>query len=427
MGEINIGGLAAKTTSAVFKGTVTLPSQGNLFYKGDKSYFVKTIADYKNVIAETNEANNAGQTVGNDYGAIAVTSTALALVIDNAGDTRATAKNLGTLTTSSVTFSDRIGKGDKEDFISFYVAEPSKANIEIKPNNAVSAGSVGYKLFYPNDVSNPYYSSDFYYTNTFTQEYIFNQVGWYYLQLSDINNSVDVGYTLSVNTNSFVSDLGTLNGTLNAVGNSNKGLYRFKVDQNSIVKASTNLPNGISLKVKDSNYNDIGLRPDIGTTLKAGTYYLQTSPTYDPVTYKPYTIPSSFALNLQATPTVRYDNAGFNYSSAFDLGTITNSKSVTDYIDRTDGLDYYSFIVGSKSSVSLSVVPIVGKATLGVNLINDKYQGIKYASNRQFKDEMQRILMKQIILRKGYDSQEIFSVCDLQNLPPSESLLLSRL
>jgi hypothetical protein len=32
---------------------------------------------------------------------------------------------------------------------------------------------------------------------------------------------------------------------------------------------------------------------------------------------------------------------------------------------------------------------------------------------RQFKDEMQRVLMKQRILRKGYDSQEIFSVCDL--------------
>ena len=32
---------------------------------------------------------------------------------------------------------------------------------------------------------------------------------------------------------------------------------------------------------------------------------------------------------------------------------------------------------------------------------------------RQFKDEMQRGLMKQRILRKGCDSQEIFSVCDL--------------
>lgn len=30
---------------------------------------------------------------------------------------------------------------------------------------------------------------------------------------------------------------------------------------------------------------------------------------------------------------------------------------------------------------------------------------------RQFKDEMQRYLMKERILRKGYDSQEIFSVC----------------
>jgi hypothetical protein len=32
---------------------------------------------------------------------------------------------------------------------------------------------------------------------------------------------------------------------------------------------------------------------------------------------------------------------------------------------------------------------------------------------RQFKDEMQRFLMRQRILRMGYDSQEIFLVCDL--------------
>ncbi len=34
-------------------------------------------------------------------------------------------------------------------------------------------------------------------------------------------------------------------------------------------------------------------------------------------------------------------------------------------------------------------------------------------TDRRFKLEMQRVLMKQRILRMGYDSQEIFSVCDL--------------
>ncbi len=33
-------------------------------------------------------------------------------------------------------------------------------------------------------------------------------------------------------------------------------------------------------------------------------------------------------------------------------------------------------------------------------------------NKRQFKDEMQRVLMKQRILRKEYDSQVIFWVCD---------------
>ena len=35
-----------------------------------------------------------------------------------------------------------------------------------------------------------------------------------------------------------------------------------------------------------------------------------------------------------------------------------------------------------------------------------------YGIIRQFKDEMQRVLMKQRILRKEYDSQVIFWVCD---------------
>jgi Uma2 family endonuclease len=38
---------------------------------------------------------------------------------------------------------------------------------------------------------------------------------------------------------------------------------------------------------------------------------------------------------------------------------------------------------------------------------------VSQKDKRQFKDEMQRVLMKQRILRKGCDSQEIFSVYDL--------------
>jgi len=38
---------------------------------------------------------------------------------------------------------------------------------------------------------------------------------------------------------------------------------------------------------------------------------------------------------------------------------------------------------------------------------------LKDVLKRRFKLEMQRVLMKQRILRMGYDSQEIFSVCDL--------------
>ncbi len=44
--------------------------------------------------------------------------------------------------------------------------------------------------------------------------------------------------------------------------------------------------------------------------------------------------------------------------------------------------------------------------------ISGRKQSVEMLINRQFKDEMQRVLMKQRILRKEYDSQVIFWVCD---------------
>jgi hypothetical protein len=57
---------------------------------------------------------------------------------------------------------------------------------------------------------------------------------------------------------------------------------------------------------------------------------------------------------------------------------------------------------------ALMVAGTLGQDFVFLDSIRDRRQW-----KRRFKLEMQRVLMKQRILRMGYDSQEIFSVCDL--------------
>jgi pimeloyl-ACP methyl ester carboxylesterase len=280
---------------------------------------------------------------------------------DKAGNNRSEARNLGVLTTLQ-SFKDFVGDNDKDDFYTFYVAEPGTANISL--TNLSQSSRV--EFFRASNIYSDFSGSSGY--PSFSTKAYIDTPGQYYLRVAQDFGAKDTNYTLALSTTSSVVDLGSLNGTRSITGNNNIGYYRFKLDQNSVVKASSNFPDMIGLRVQDSSYkNTVGLWLDKGVTLNAGTYYLAVSNIPGSV------IPSSFTLNLQTTPTNRYDNAGLDAITALDLGAITSSKSVTDFIDLTDKRDYYSFTVDSKSSVSLNVSPITGSAKVNVTLYNGKY------------------------------------------------------
>ena len=282
--------------------------------------------------------------------------------IDGAGNTQSTARNIGTLTTTQ-TFNDLVGVNDKEDWYSFYIAEPGTANIAVTSNKGANVEFYkGTSMFSRSSTEGKLTRS----------EYIY-EPGQYFVRIAQNFLDQDSNYSITLSTTSSVVDLGSLSGTRNVAAGNNIAYYRFKLTQNSVVTASSNFPNAVSFDVRDSSYSKtVGSWLNAGTLLNAGTYYLAVSNVPGAV------VPASFTLNLQATPTSRYDNAGLNYLTARDLGTLVGSNSVTDYIDRNDKYDYYSFTVGSKSSVSLNVAAITGSATVDISLVNDKYASIGY-------------------------------------------------
>jgi pimeloyl-ACP methyl ester carboxylesterase len=277
--------------------------------------------------------------------------------IDGAGNTKDTARNIGTLTTTQ-TFKDLVGVNDQADWYSFYVAEPGTANIVVNSDKGATIEFYNSKSMFSRSSTA---------TDLTRTEYIY-EPGQYFVKISQYAIDQDTNYTLALATTSSVMDLGSLSGNHNISSTNNTAYYGFKLDQNSIVRASSNFPDSISLQVLDNSYkNTVAMWLDKGATLNAGTYYLAVS------NVPGYSIPSSFTLNLQATATSRYDNGGLDFRTARDLGTITTSESVTDFIDPTDKLDYYSFTVDSKSSVNLNLTAITGSATVGVNLYNAQY------------------------------------------------------
>jgi hypothetical protein len=367
LGEIDVNGLAAKSTGSILKSNLVLPAQGNAFWKGDKGYFIKAVADYKNVIVETNEANNVGQAVGNDYSAIAVTGT-VPVIIDGAGNTQGTARNIGTLTTTQ-TFNDLVGVNDKEDWYSFYIAEPGIANISVNSDKGVTIEVYkGSNMLSRNSTA----------TNLTRPEYI-DGPGQYFVKISQYAVDQDSNYSLALSTTSSVSDIGSLSGNRSVTGKNNIGYYRFKLDQNSVVIGSTSSPNLIWLSgVLDSNYKLLPVSVNgAGATLNAGTYYVSVSNVPGVTT----PIPSAYTLNLQATATSRYDNAGnYNYGNAKDLGTLSGTKNVVDYLDATDLRDDYSFTIDQKSSLNLNVVALLGSMDIGVSIYDSNNKSIAFSS-----------------------------------------------
>ncbi len=95
-------------------------------------------------------------------------------------------------------------------------------------------------------------------------------------------------------------------------------------------------------------WNDGTTAGSLSNLLDAGTYYLQVSG---------YGADSDYTLDLSATAkAIPLDGAGSSTADATDLGVLSDTQSVSDWVGNpVDRSDYYSFTLDSSSSVSLNL------------------------------------------------------------------------
>ncbi|MBS9389539.1 MAG: pre-peptidase C-terminal domain-containing protein [Dolichospermum sp. WA123] len=290
---------------------------------------------------------------------------ATALPVDNAENTLATARAVGTLT-GTQSFSDWVGTGDIDDYYSFNVGTQSNFSLSLTGLSA----DADVKLL---DSSGTAISSST--AGGTTSESITTQLsaGTYYARVYQCRG--DTNYSLSLNATALPVDnagntlataraVGTLTGTQSFsdwVGTGDiDDYYSFNVGTQSNFSLSlTGLSADADVKLLDSSGGVISSSTASGTTsesittqLSAGTYYARVYQCRGDTNY-------SLSLNATALPV---DNAGNTLATARAVGTLTGTQSFSDWVGTGDIDDYYSFNVGTQSNFSLSLTGLSADA-----------------------------------------------------------------
>lgn len=170
------------------------------------------------------------------------------------------------------------------------------------------------------------------------------------------------------NTLGTAHNLGDLTGTRNFsdfVGTTDTNdYYRFSLNGNNNVKLTlSNMTANADLQLLNSSGGMIKALKSISSTekamfatLNAGTYYVRAYPVG--------TANTNYDLSLNAIP----DNPGNTRDTAQDLGNLTATKDVSDFIGTTDTNDYYRFTLNGNSNFKLVMNGLTANAD--VELMN---------------------------------------------------------
>jgi hypothetical protein len=307
------------------------------------------------------------------YG-LSLNATAVAPV-DNAGNTLATARNVGTLTATQ-SFSDWVGSADIDDYYSFNVTTPSNVNLNL------TGLSADVDLYLLNSSGTVISSSA---AGGTTSESITSQLsaGTYYARVN--RYSGDTTYGLSLNATAVapapIDNAGNTLATARAVGTltatqsfsdwvgsvDTNDYYSFNVGTQSNFSLSlTGLSADADVQLLNSSGGVIAISQNGGTTsesitslLSAGTYYARVYP---------YSGDTTYGLSLNATAVAPVDNAGNTLATARAVGTLTATQSFSDWVGSADIDDYYSFNVTTLSNVNLNLTGL--SADVDLYLLN---------------------------------------------------------
>ena len=290
--------------------------------------------------------------------------------IDNAGNTLATARAVGTLT-GSQSFNDWVGSADTNDYYKFNVGTQSNFSLSLTGLSADAnielLNSSGGVISRSTAVGN-------------TSESITSQLsaGTYYARVYQYSG--DINYSLSLNatavdyagnTLTTARNVGTLTGTQSFndwVGRADTNdYYSFNVGTQSNFSLSlTGLSADADVQLLNSSGTVISSSTAGGTTsesitrqLSVGTYYARV--------YQ-YSGDTTYSLSLTATAVAPVDNTGNTTATARAVGALTATQSFSDWVGSADTNDYYKLNVERQSKFSLSLTGL--SADADVQLLN---------------------------------------------------------
>lgn len=282
----------------------------------------------------------------------AATDYRLQLNVDGAGNSLATAQNLGSISTLT-TLNDFVGQSDTNDFYRFDLAQSRDINLSLS-NLAADAD-----LQLLNSAGQVLASSV---RSGSSSESISRSLaaGRYYARVYPFGTTTNTSYRLQLNPDGAGNSLATARAvgqlaagttTFNdSVDSSDPNdFYRFSLGQASDLGVDlTGLSADADLQFLDSAGAVITSSRRSGSSseqlrlsLDAGTYYTRVYPFNGATT----------DYNLQFT----VDQAGNSLTAARNLGVLSGTQTFSDAVDSSDQNDYYRFELSNSSNFSLSL------------------------------------------------------------------------
>lgn len=288
-------------------------------------------------------------------------------ITDGAGNTLNTAFNLGVLG-SNIVISDYVGSNDLNDFFQFALNTGSNFNLTL--TDLIADADVQLiRDFNNNGIvdANEVLASSTLGGNASEAISTVLTAGNYFVRVYPFSGNTSYTLTLGAspigdNTLSTANNLGTLNTETTVTGfvgsSDTQDFYRFALNGNRAVSlALSNLSADADLQlIRDFNNNGIVDQADILASsvrgnsasefilrdLSAGTYFVRV-----------YQYIGNTNYSLTLTPLV--DAAGNTLASAFNLGTVSGSRTVNEVIGSIDTNDLYRFNVSTLSRLDLNL------------------------------------------------------------------------
>ncbi|MEB3885592.1 pre-peptidase C-terminal domain-containing protein [Lyngbya sp. CCY1209] len=367
-------------TSTVNLGLTGMNGNGDLYLYDSDQYWIDGSSNYDNAdeaISQTLEpgtyyvrVNSDDGTTGADYN---LTASATAIV-DTAGNTFETARNLGAISAAQ-TIPEWVGNLDDYDYYQFTISPNSSVSLNL---SGLAANADLYLYDSEQNLLDGSYNSDT------TDDAITASLGGgtYYALVYQGSDNTNYNFTLSAtpltyspanlvgNTEPQTKNIGALGATQTftdfvgsqyGIESDKEDFYQFTLAEDATVSLSLG---GLSANADLTLHNSEGYRvasssnfttvaEAITQNLVAGTYTVQVNSVED----------ASTGYNLQLSAIAHPDGAGETFDTARSVDILTG-ENVNDWVGDIDEYDYYQFTLDANRTVNVQLSGLSQSATL---------------------------------------------------------------